>query len=127
MSRTYDIDQIAEIGRDVLPSLSNDYWDLAQGARSAGSARDSMFQEASVTTNTGPGSGGAPVQPPGAAEVGAAWRALYERFEDGMKLSAKNLEHLGSAMKATAETMREDEANAEFDLDELQSELDVNY
>lgn len=127
MSRTYDIDQIAEMGTEVLPELSNAYWDLAHGARSVGSARDSMFQEASITTNIGPGSGGAPVEPPGAAEVGTAWRALYERFEDGMKMSARNLEHLGNVLQVTAATMREDEEKTELELSELQDELDSNY
>ena len=60
MARTYVIEEIEEIGDDVLPGLANAYLDLSHGARTAGSASDSMFQEATVTSNTGPGSGGTP-------------------------------------------------------------------
>ncbi|SDD18075.1 hypothetical protein [Glycomyces harbinensis] len=127
MTRTYDIDEIDEMGSKVLVDLSHAYWDLAHAARAAGAAQDSMFQEASATTNTGPGSGGAPVSPPGASEVAAAWRTLYMRFEKALSESGANLEHLSRAMKLTAQSMREAEEGTEFDLSEIQGELDGDY
>ncbi|THV41415.1 hypothetical protein [Glycomyces buryatensis] len=127
MARAYSIDEIEEIGTDVLPNLANAYWDLAQGAQTAGKARDSMFQEATVTSNVGPGSGGGPVEPAGASAVGRAWRTIYERLETALSESATNLENLGTAMEQTAESMRTAEEDTEVELTELLTELDDNY
>ncbi len=44
-----------------------------------------------------------------------------------MKMSARNLEHLGNVLRVTAATMREDEEKTELELSELQGELDSNY
>lgn len=127
MSRTYDIDQITEIGTQVFPELVNGYWDLAHGTRTAGAARDSMFQVPSHTTNVGPGSGGALPESPGASEMSAAWLALFERFERAMTESGTVLEHLHQVVLKAAQSMADAEDATQIELAEIQAEIDSKY
>lgn len=101
--------------------------DLAHQAVTAGAARDTMFQAVSGSSNVGPGSGGAPTEPPGASAVAGAWTALYDRLLTGLKESAENLEYLGRSMILTAQSMQGAEDDAELELKELLELLDGNY
>jgi hypothetical protein len=127
LSRTYDIDQIAEIGTTVFSDLVNGYWDLAHGTRTAGAARDSMFQVSSQTSNVGPGSGGVPTESPGASAMSEAWMALFERFERAMTESGTALERLQQAVLKAAHSMSDDEDVTQIELAEIQAEIDSKY
>lgn len=127
MSRQYDIDQITEIGTQVFSGLVNGYWDLAHGTKTAGAARDSMFQVPSQTANVGPGSGGAPTESPGASDVAAAWNTLFMRFERAMEESGTALEHLQQAVLKAAQSMSDAEDATQIELAEIQAEIDANY
>lgn len=127
MSRTYDIEQVEEIGKKTMADLANEYFDLLHGAITAGAAKDTMFQTASVTTNVGPGSGGAPSESPGASQVSAAWGTLHDRLMTAMRGSADAMERLSMVMRETAEAMAAAEADTEYELEDLQAEIEDHY
>jgi hypothetical protein len=127
LSRTYDIDQITEIGTTVFSELVNGYWDLAHGTRTAGAARDSMFQVPSQSSNVGPGSGGAPTESPGASAIAEAWTTLFDRFDRAMIESGTTLERLQQAVLKAAQSMSDDENASQIELAEIQAEIDSNF